>query len=169
MPFSQAYRPHPPLGEMLFNGALIGFSGGLAEIAFIWIYMIAEGHPPAAVAETVAEALELGSSASAGIAAHMVLSLLLGVGLTSTWISVRGPAPKASAAYLFITAALIVVWSFNFLVLLPSLSPGFADLLPYPVSFAATLLFALAGAPVLRHLGGDKPILVRPAAPWTRF
>jgi len=168
MPFSQAYRPRPPLGEMLFNGALIGFSGGLAEIAFIWIYMIAEGRPPATVAETVAEALELGSSASAGVAAHMMLSLLLGIGLTSAWISVRGPAPKASAVYLFMTAALIVVWTFNFLVLLPSLSPGFADLLPYPVSFAATLLFALAGAPVLQHLG-SKPIFARSAAPWTRF
>jgi hypothetical protein len=151
---------------------LIGVCGGLAEIAFISIYMITEGRPPAVIAKTVAEAFALGPSASAGIVAHMMLSLLLGIGLTSVWTSVRGPSPKATAPYLFMTAALIVIWSFNFLVLLPSLSPGFSDLVPYPVSLAATLLFALAGAPVLRHAGGhDKAFFDRSVvhSPWTRF
>jgi len=168
MPFSQAYRPRSPWRETLFNGTLIGFSGGIAEIAFVWIYTISEGRPPVAIAETVAEAFDLGPSASAGIAAHMMLSLLLGIGLTSAWNSVRGPTPGAAAAYLFMTASLIVIWSFNFLVLLPSLSPGFANLLPYPVSFAATLLFALAGAPVLQRMGSaEKPLAAH--TPWTRF
>jgi hypothetical protein len=172
MPFSDDYRVRPPLWETLLKGALIGVSGGLAEIAFIWIYATAGGREPGAIARAVSEAVHLGGSAPAGVAVHMTLSLLLGIGLTSAWLSVRGPERTASGAYLFMTAALIVVWSFNFLVLLPSLSPTFGTLLPYPVTFASKLLFALAGAPLLQHLCSvGKPVLARPRqqAPWTRF
>jgi hypothetical protein len=147
------------LRQTLLNGALIGLSGGLAEIAFVWIYMRAGERDPAIIAWAIAEALHLGASAAAGIAIHMMLSLLLGIGLMATWLSVRGVQPKPSAAYLFMAAALTVVWSFNFLVLLPSLNPAFAILLPYPVSFAATLLFALAGAPVLQRLESSRAVV----------
>jgi hypothetical protein len=172
MPFSDNYRHQPPLWDTLLKGAFIGVSGGLAEIAFIWSYMTAAGREPGAIARAVGEAVHLGGSAPAGVAVHMALSLLLGIGLTSAWLSVRGPEPRAAGAYLFMTAALIVVWSFSFLVLLPSLSPAFGTLLPYPVTFASKLLFALAGAPLLQHLCSvGKPVLARspPQVPWTRF
>ncbi|HVZ15362.1 MAG TPA: hypothetical protein VG894_12950 [Bauldia sp.] len=169
MPFSHAYRPRPPLRETLFKGALIGTSGGLAEIAFIWTYMTVRGHEPGTIARAIAEAVHLGPSASAGIAVHMALSLLLGIGLMGAWRSVRAPRPRASAAYLFMTVALIVVWSFNFLVLLPSLNPALPALLPYPVSFAATLLFALAGAPLLQRAGAiEKPAWTVAHSRWMR-
>lgn len=164
MPFSQPYQPRPPVRETLWRGALIGLSGGLAQIAFIWIYMLASDRAPAPVAQAIAKAAQLGPSTAAGIFIHMALSLVLGIGLMAAWNSVRSPRPTASAVYLFVTAAVIVVWSFNFLVLLPSLDPGFADLLPYPVSFAATLLFALAGAPVLQHMGHAPNILLQSRA-----
>src|SRR5581483_1019919 len=149
MPFSRPYQPHPPVRETLWRGALIGLSGGLAQIAFISIYMLASDRAPAVIAQAIAEVAQLGPSASAGVVIHMALALLLGIGRMGVWNCVRSPRPTASTVYLFTTTAVIVVWSFNFLVLLPSLYPGFSDLLPYPVSFAAALLFALAGAPVL--------------------
>jgi hypothetical protein len=152
MPFSEAYHPRPPLRETLLRGILIGLSGGLAEFVFVWAYMTDSGQDPAAIARAVASAFHLGAAPSTGVIIHMMLSILLGTGLTGVWLSVRGPHARAASAYLFMAAALVVVWSFNFLVLLPSLSPALMALLPYPVSFTATLLFGLAGAPVLQRL-----------------
>ncbi len=131
--------------------------------------MTVRGHEPAAIGRAIAAAAHLGESASTGIAVHMLLSLLLGMALMGAWQSVRGPHAKAASAYYFMTAALVVVWSFNFLVLLPSLSPAFPELLPYPVTFASKLLFALAGAPLLGST--PKPTFARSVAPspWTRF
>jgi len=152
MPFSEAHRPRPPLRETLLRGVLIGLSGGLAELVFIWAYMTDSGRDPTAIARAVAAAFLLGDAASTGIVIHMLLSVLLGIVLMSVWLSVRSPHSRATSVYLFMAAALVVVWSFNFLVLLPSLSPELMALLPYPVSFTATLLFGLAGAPVLQRL-----------------
>jgi hypothetical protein len=168
MPLSQTYRPRASIREILVKGTLIGLSGGLAEVVFIWIYMTFSGHEPAAIARAIAAAAHLGAATSTGIGVHMLLSLLLGIALMGVWQSVRGPHAKAASAYYFMAAALVVVWSFNFLVLLPSLSPGFPDLLPYPVTFASKLLFALVGAPLL---GAAKSTFAGPVAPapWTRF
>ena len=144
------------LREVLSKGLLMGLAGGLAEVVFIWAYMVGSGREPAAIARAVAAAVHLAPLAPLGIAVHMALSLALGIGLAAVWVDMRSPRPKALQAYLFMTAALIVVWSFNFLVLLPSLSPAFLALLPYPVTFASKLLFGLAGSPVLQRCGSKR-------------
>mgnify|MGYP001554809963 CR=1 FL=1 len=46
--------------------------------------------------------------------------------------------------------ALGAVWSFNFLVVLPLLDPGFLVLLPLAVTLASKLLFGVGAAAVLR-------------------
>jgi hypothetical protein len=172
MPFSHGYRPYHPLREILVRGVLIGLTGGLAEVAFLGIYLSLNGSEPTAVAEAFARAVHLGAMASTGIAVHMLLSLLLGIALMSVWLTVRGPRPGAASVYVFMTAALIVVWSFSFLVLLPTLAPAMPALLPYSVTFASKLVFAFAGAPVLQHAAStQKPSFARSIAPspWTRF
>jgi len=155
MSFNAVHRDNR-LREILWRGLLMGLAGGLAEVVFIWGYMIGCGREPAAIARAVAAAVHLAPSAPLGVAVHMGLSLALGIGLAGVWADMRSPSPKAMQAYLFMTAALIVVWSFNFLVLLPSLSPAFLALLPYPVTFASKLLFGLAGSPVLQRSGSKR-------------
>lgn len=155
MSFIYADRDNPAR-EILRKGLLLGLAGGFAEVAFIWGYMIACGGEPAAIARAVAAAVDLAPSASLGVAVHMGLSLLLGLGLAATWSGAGRLRPKAPHAYLFMTAALVIVWGFNFLVLLPHLSPAFLALLPQPVTFASKLLFGLAGAPLLQRSGSRR-------------
>lgn len=44
---------------------------------------------------------------------------------------------------------LATVWTMNFFVVLPNLNPVFITLMPYPVTFASKMLFALAMAVTL--------------------
>jgi hypothetical protein len=163
MPTSKEYRPHHPLRETMVKGILIGTSGGVAELALLWVLLRARGDEPAAVAVALAEASHLGSSAATGIAICMALSLLLGVALMGAWRSLGSPLSNTPAVALFMAAAAIVVWSFGFLVLLPSIEPAMAALLPYPVTLAAKLAYALAAAPVLHRLDSTRTaVFVRP-------
>jgi hypothetical protein len=72
--------------------------------------------------------------------------------------------------YRFLPAALSIIWIFNFFVLLPLISPYFADLhrsfteiVPYPVSLLSKLLFGLAAAIVLTRARKtrDQPVFIR--------
>ena len=56
---------------------------------------------------------------------------------------------------------LATVWTLNFYVVLPVLNPVFIALMPYPVTFASKMLFALAMAvtlvwPDLRRLTHER-------------
>jgi len=48
-------------------------------------------------------------------------------------------------------AALFYVWAINFFVVLPFVSPAFTSIVPYAVSLASKLLFAVAAAEVVRR------------------
>jgi hypothetical protein len=123
----------------------IGVAGGLAEIAVVSLYSTLSGGSAAMVARQVASSVGL-NGAAAGIAVHMGLAVMLGVGLSALMrTEVRQPARNA-VVYAFMLGCLAVVWAVNFFVVLPAISPGFVHLLPFAVTLASKLAFGLAAA-----------------------
>jgi hypothetical protein len=154
------------LVEMVGCGVLVGAVGGLAEIIWIVFYGALSGSDIAVVARTISTTVGwmvpggslIAGSIGYGIAIHMIAAIGLGVALTSLWYLLAARRPAAIDEYAFLVGALTIVWLINFFVVLPLMSPVFADLhyafreiVPYHVSLASKLLFGLAGAFALRN------------------
>lgn len=141
---------------------LAGLLGGVAEIAWIALY---GGLADANAAEvsrqitaTVVPPLAGSMHAPAlGIAIHLMLSLALAAAFA---VAVRGAGIVRSSTGIiaFAVAALALVWSVNFHLVLPLWNPAFATLLPAGVTLASKLLFGLAmGAGLARTLPSRRP------------
>jgi hypothetical protein len=124
---------------------LAGAAGGLAEILWVMIYSAFTPVSAAVVAREVTAsffpALAAGSYGMwFGIGIHMALALLLGYAF----------------AYLVWALTLAAVWTVNFFVVLPSLNPAFITLMPYSVTFASKMLFAVAMGGILAGVSGRE-------------
>ena len=86
-----------------------------------------------------------------GVITHMVLAVALGVTLAFAWQFLSARSQGVAGRYLFVLAALVGVWTINFFVILPLISPPFIVLLPYAVSLTSKLLFGFAAAETLRR------------------
>jgi len=88
---------------------------------------------------------------------------LLGVALAFAWRALRDHRPTLTNPYPFMVAALAGVWTINFFVVLPIVSPGFIHMVPYTVSLTSKLLFGLAMAGTMRWQAALNvaPVLVR--------
>jgi len=144
----------PQPSTILLRGAIAGAAGGLAEITWVALYAAATGGNAALLARGVTtaagvDALFPAAAVELGVTIHMVLAVLLGIALAYAW---RAYVQRGGYArpYAFMSAALAGVWSLNFFVVLPLLSPVFIGLLPYAVSLSSKLLFGLAAAAVLQ-------------------
>jgi hypothetical protein len=151
----------PPLA-WLAKGAAIGLAGGLAEVLVVGAYSSAAGVDASGVAGAIATAVRIDpGSAATGLVVHMALSALLGVALLAV---AKGSGLLRGGSALFTCAmgllALGSVWILNFFVVLPILSPGFVHLLPYAVTLASKLTFALAAVVTLRALSAST------GSPW---
>lgn len=150
----QKYMRRFPAGQIARLGVLAGLAGGGAEIVWIVLYAAFSGADVVEVARGAALAASGGlvSSALAGVVVHMLLGAGLGMGLAFAWrrIPIRLGAVSEFGVVLL---ALAAVWKINFFVLLPLISPQFADLLPYAATLASKLLFGFAAATVLRYGG----------------
>jgi hypothetical protein len=129
------------------HGLIAGLAGGLAEVAWISLYAASVEADAAAVARGVSASVISDPTAAPvalGLAIHMALAAALGIALAivlrPVWL--RGGLGSYGAAL----AALFGVWSVNFLIVLPQLSPDFLTLLPYQVTLASKLLFGIAAA-----------------------
>ena len=136
----------------LRHGLIAGFAGGLAEVAWVWLYAAFAEADAGAVARGVTAALISGPTAapvSIGLAIHMALAAAFGVAL----MIALGPVWRQGrlASYGAALTALAGVWAVNFLVVLPQLSPGFLTLLPLQATLASKLVFGLAAAWTLRR------------------
>jgi hypothetical protein len=143
--------------ETLRTGVIAGAAGGLAEIAWVALYADLTGIDPAVVARGVTTTAGLSAllpehPATLGIGVHMVLAAMLGIALTLAWRARSANRPARGNPFPFMLAALAGVWAINFLVVLPTVGPAFAHLLPYTVSLTSKLLFGAAVAEVLRRL-----------------
>ena len=128
---------------------LAGFAGGITEILWVALYSIFAHASGSEIAEQVTESL-LPSlilsafSVPAGIAIHLVLSLILGT-LFSTMIWL--PYVRQHGTIATLVAAIVVltgVWVVNFLIILPVLNPAFVTLMPYWVTLLSKCLFGIA-------------------------
>lgn len=147
--------------RMLRLGVAAGLAGGAAEVVWVAVYGAITGTPVGAVASGVTTALFPGLAtlpfvATIGIALHMLLAVALGIVVVAAF---RAPLLRRVGAWpqsALVVLALGAVWSFNFLVVLPRLDPGFVTLLPMVVTLASKLLFGVSAAAVLRMQRSDR-------------
>lgn len=140
-----------PLWRLVLIASL---AGGLAEIVWVSLYAAFTPLAGATVAREVTASLfpRLAAGASGawlGIAIHMALAVALGYAFAyAVWKPlVRARGPLATLAVSALTLA--TVWTVNFFVVLPALNPAFIMLMPYSVTFASKMLFAVAMGVVL--------------------
>lgn len=141
--------------RMIRLGVAAGLAGGAAEIVWVAGYGALTGTPVIAVARGVTTALfpgltALPYAAALGIALHMLLAAALGIAVVGT---MHTPVLRRLDTWprtALVVLALAMVWSFNFLVVLPLLDPAFLVLLPMAVTLASKLLFGISAAAVLR-------------------
>jgi hypothetical protein len=156
------------------NVLLAAFYGGMAEVVWVATYCVATGRSSAQVAREVTATLFPALSAGTpgvvlGIAIHFVLALLLAlVYVRLVWLPLARRWNEAASMGVAM-AALALVWSVNFLLVLPAVNPVFVGLLPYPVSLVSKLLFGIAMAGALRDsvgrdAHGDRAYMPPPAA-----
>jgi hypothetical protein len=138
-------------------GAIAGAAGGLAEIAWVTLYAGMTGTDPAALAQGVTTAagisalLPADSPVALGIGVHMALAMMLGTILIFAWRALSAKRPHLSNPYPLMLTALAAVWTINFFVVLPIVSPAFIHIVPYAVSLISKLLFGLAAAEIVRN------------------
>jgi hypothetical protein len=140
---------------------LAGAGGGLAEILWVMIYSAFTPVSGAVVAREVSASFSPALAAGAsgmwlGIVIHMALALALGYAFAYLiWKPlVRAHGPLATLAASALTLA--AVWTMNFFVVLPALNPAFITLMPYSVTFASKMLFAVAMGGILAGVAGRE-------------
>jgi hypothetical protein len=149
------------LSEALGRGISVGLAGGLSEVAVISLYGAASGKSATAVAAGIATAAHLfAGSATAGLAIHMGLAVLLGIGLV---VAARLSGLSLSRPLVGLTIALGTIWAVNFLLVLPVLSPTFVLLMPPAVTLLSKLMFGVAAATVWNvRLRWSQPPITEP-------
>lgn len=133
-------------------GIVVGLVGGITEMLWIWTYSALAGTDPAQVAAAVAGSIGLegtGAPVQIGVTIHLILAAALGavlvLALRLPWIPLQGRGRQLAV----VLGALTLVWSLNFLFLLPLIDPSFVKIVPYEVSLASKLLFGLGAAVAL--------------------
>jgi hypothetical protein len=133
---------------------LAGLAGGMAEIIWVSLYASFTSLEAETVAREVTASLLPAFAAGTagvwlGILIHMLLAVVLGYAFAYVlWKPVA--RPRGMVATLTVSVlTLATAWTMNFFVVLPVLNPVFITLMPYPVTFASKMLFALAMAVIL--------------------
>lgn len=151
-------------GRLIRNGVLAGAAGGLAEIVWVSLYAGVTGGDAAILARGVTTAAGISAvlpvaPVATGVAVHMVLAVLLGIGLAAL-LQALGTR-RVATFYAVSLLALAAVWAINFFILLPILSPAFVLAVPYAVSLTSKLLFGFAAAETLRRSHAPAAWIVR--------
>ncbi len=153
--------------ETARHGIVAGAAGGFAEIAWVTLYAGATGGDPTTLARGVTTAAGVSALFPAepvalGVTVHMALAVTLGIALSFGWRALSSHRLDIAGPFPFMLVALIGVWTVNFFVLLPAISPAFLHLVPYPVSLMSKILFGLAAAEAFRrqHASARKSRLV---------
>ncbi|HUG76598.1 MAG TPA: hypothetical protein VML57_03840 [Burkholderiales bacterium] len=118
---------------------IAGLAGGIAGILWVLAYSAVA---PVAAAEVAREV----TASIVPVAAAWAVAPAIGVAL--------------QLALSIAVAALVAVWAFNFLVLMPLLDMRFATLMPYAATLLSKVLFGVAMGSVLAR---SAPRLARPA------
>lgn len=140
-----------------------GFCGGRAKILWIALVGALTLMSGLEVARQVSmsvfpEMTDAAVTATAGIAIHLLLSLLLAAGfIFAAWLPYTRKLSPASAI-LVATVALSSVWAINFLIILPVLNPALIDLMPYAVTLFSKILFGTSMGLVLHYTDDGRTV-----------
>jgi len=135
----------------LMVALLAGLCGGLAEMGWIAAYSSASSTSAADVARGItATVLSSASDAPwapwAGVGIHLALSLALGLAFVLSLWGLSSARPGKGQIWVSAVIALVAVWAFNFLLILPALNNSFATLMPYGATLLSKALFGAAMA-----------------------
>lgn len=129
---------------------LAGAAGGMAEVAWILAATRALGADGWSVARAVGATLAPDLANSSFMPwMGLVIHFLLSFALAALFVQAFGRRLRPAMLFVAALASLAAVWAVNFLVVLPVIDPGFAALLPHPVTLVSKLLFGVAMAAVL--------------------
>lgn len=151
------YSANPTVSNLNGFIVLAGLAGGMAEVVWIGFYSALSSVSGSEVAAQVTLTLFPAAAGWAGaplsgIGIHLLLSVILGILFAVTvWIPYalhRG----FMSTLLCAIGLVVVVWSVNFLLVLPRLNPDFVHLMPSIVTFISKMLFGITMALVLSGL-----------------
>jgi hypothetical protein len=150
------------------SASLAGLAGGVAEMLWIAGYCAVTPLSTTQVLRQISSSVGLDSgdpafAAVAGVAIHLGLSVLLGLAFA---LAIWRPFLRRYAiqeSLLAACAVLGVIWAINFFIVLPSVNPGFAGLLPYAISLSSKLLFGIAMGGVLYRSERQAQRMIAPA------
>lgn len=146
MKHDQPLRPSTSFRLLALIAAL---AGGLAEIIWVGLYSAFTPLTAASVAREVTASLLPAYAAGVagvwlGILIHVLLSVALGFAFAYALWRPFAYTRGGLATLIVSMTALGLIWAVNFFLLLPVVNPDFITLMPYTVSFASKMLFALA-------------------------
>jgi hypothetical protein len=130
----------------LRTGLCIGLAGGVAEVGVVWLYSALTDTDAALIARHVASAIRLGDTASVGVSVHMVLAVTLGICLNAVMRTSADRLVRDRLVFPFMIGSLVIIWSINFIVVLPTVYPSFVHLLPFTISLASKMAFGVSAA-----------------------
>ncbi|UCC55395.1 MAG: hypothetical protein JSU75_08445 [Gammaproteobacteria bacterium] len=133
---------------------LAGLAGGLAEVLWVLAWSAVTPLQAATVAREVTHTLfpalaETPVAAEIGLIIHLAISLAIGLVFMRV-LGKRLAHHYGGAGILAGSVALLtLIWTVNFLVVLPALNPVFVTLMPSAVTLGSKTLFGIAMAAVL--------------------
>ncbi|EEW26825.1 hypothetical protein [Rhodobacter ferrooxidans] len=142
--------------QILGVGLIAGIMGGVAEIAWIAIYLQLQGGASSDVARGIAETVFPGTEAASfavvlGLVIHMALAVVLGGAVAALFSRAFPRLAGTVTEFVAVVGALVAVWAMNFLVILPIVNPAFVEIVPYAASLTSKVLFGVAAAMVFHH------------------
>lgn len=160
-------------GLSVTRGLLAGLAGGIIEVLWVMAWSAVTPLQATAVAHEVTRTVlpgmaETSSATEIGLIIHLAISLALGV--IFVWAFGKRLARYYGGAGILAGSVtlLILIWTINFMVVLPALNPGFVALMPSAVTLGSKILFGLAMATVLiarPHTACDTKIMGRRVQP----
>jgi len=132
---------------MAVSGLFAGMGGGVAEVVWIGLYSEASDTSGLDVARCVADTVFPGtfilpSAPALGLTIHFCLSAMLGILLVQPLTSAT--IWRSGVLLPLCLGILGLIWSLNFLLVLPVINPIFLALLPTWATFVSKMLFGAA-------------------------
>ena len=138
----------------LIRVLLAGLAGGIAEILWVAAWSAATPLQLTTVASEITRTVfpgmaESSIAAEAGLMIHLVISLA--IALAFVWVLEKNQQYHYGGAGILLGSVtlLTLIWTINFLVVLPVLNPAFVTLMPSAVSLGSKTLFGFAMGAVL--------------------
>ncbi len=133
---------------------LAGLAGGLAEVLWVMVWSAVTPLQATTVATEVTRTVfpvmaETSAAAEIGLIIHLAISLAIGVLFMWSFGKYLAQNYGGTGILAGSVALLTLIWTVNFLVVLPVLNPVFVTLMPSAVTLGSKTLFGLAMAAVL--------------------